>query len=353
MRKNIHLVHLSSQIGGIEVLLPEMIRNIPDYSFSAFIVRPSKSNEANIYNGIKIPLVHGSRKNIEAFIKLFCYARKFKRDVFHVFNIGPFFLLVIRLAGVKKLLYAIHGTIYWRNLKQKYIYRFVWKLAIRRDYRFTCNSNYSGDVFKKNISPISAIQLLYNPIVSKRFVPDQNKKGSDSPMKVVYLGRLARGKNLEKWIEVADFLKQHFPAAIFIIYGTGPEEDKLRSIVRSRHLEDKIIFKGYIGKPEKVYQEMDVTLFLSKYESFGNVVVESILCGTPVIAGAIPSMKEIFRDFPEFLVEMDENLENNVLQKLKDLDKLNRLALSAREQFIERFAEEVHFKKLRAIYDSL
>jgi glycosyltransferase involved in cell wall biosynthesis len=353
MKNNIHLVHLSSQFGGIEVLLPEMIRHISDHSFSAFIVRPPKPDEANVYNGLKIPVAQGSGKNIMAFFKLFCYARKFKHDVFHVFNIGPFFLLALRLAGVKKLLYAIHGTIYWRNSIQKYVFRAFWKWAIRRDSRFTCNSNYSGDVFKKNISPISDIQLLYNPISSERFVPDQNKKRLASPKKVVYLGRLARGKNLERWIAVADLLKQHFPTVKFEICGTGPEEEKLRSLIRSKHLEDKVFFSGYLERPEKTYQDADVMMFFSEYESFGNVVVESILCGTPVIASSIPAMKEIFQDFPEFLVEMDENLENNVLQKLKDLEKLNRLALYAREQFSERFGDEVHYKKLRAIYASL
>jgi len=352
MKNNIHLVHLSSQFGGIEVLLPEMVRHISDHSFSAFIVRPSKPGEANVYNGLKIPVAQGSGKNIKAFFKLFCYARKFKRDVFHVFNIGPFFLLAIRLAGVKKLLYAIHGTIYWRNSIQKYVFRVFWRWAIRRDYCFTCNSNYSGDVFKKNVSPISDIQLLYNPIGSEHFVPDQSKKKLPSPMKVVYLGRLASGKNLEKWIEVADFLKQHFPTAIFEICGTGPEEEKLRSLIRSKHLENKVFLRGHVERPEKAYQDADVMIFLSEYESFGNVVVESILCGTPVIASSIPAMKEIFRDFPDFLVDLDENLEINILNKLKKLNKLIQLADFARRSFNERFSAEKHYNHLRDIYAS-
>ena len=55
-------------------------------------------------------------------------------------------------------------------------------------------------------------------------------------------------------------------------------------------------------------------MFLSEYELFGNAVVESILCGTPVIASDIPSLREIFRNYPQFLVPADGRMGSDILE---------------------------------------
>lgn len=94
-------------------------------------------------------------------------------------------------------------------------------------------------------------------------------------------------------------------------------------------------------------------MFLSRYESFGNVAVESILCETPVIAGDIPSMKEIFYDFPGFLVDLNENTDGTVILKLQDLEHLNKMASLARQNFAERFSTVKHYKILRELYSTL
>ncbi|MCG2810721.1 MAG: glycosyltransferase family 4 protein [Candidatus Aminicenantes bacterium] len=348
----IHLVHLSSHPGGIEVLLPEMIRNISDYHFQVFVIRPPVPGEVNVYQNIHTQVKYGSRKNIAAFYKIFSYAKKYRQNIFHVFNIGPFFLFLLRLAGVKKLIYSIHGTVYWKNRRQRVLRKVLWKAATNKKFLLTSNSLFSGKVFKEKVLSRQDIQLLYNPINVKRFGPDKEKVRILSPKKIIYCGRLAKGKNLKKWIELADFLKHYFSDAIFEIYGDGPEKENLQKLIQSKKLGEAVQLRGYVDQIERIYQNADVMIFLSEYESFGNVVVESILCGTPVIASAIPSMKEIFRDSPDFLVELNENLETNVLIKLKDLKKLNQLALSARASFSERFSPEKHYEKLRDIYAS-
>ena len=93
-------------------------------------------------------------------------------------------------------------------------------------------------------------------------------------------------------------------------------------------------------------------LFISEYESFGNVVVESILCGTPVVVSDIPSFREIFENFPEFLLTSPESLEESVIKKINQLDHLNYLVPKAKEEFSRRFSFEKHINRLKAIYAS-
>jgi glycosyltransferase involved in cell wall biosynthesis len=111
-----------------------------------------------------------------------------------------------------------------------------------------------------------------------------------------------------------------------------------------------ISLQGHQRDIENAYRKADAVLFLSEYESFGNVVVECILCGTPVIALPIPVMKEIFRDFPQFVLNDHENLKEQVLFKLLQLAELKKLAKCARESFQKRFSVEQHIQSLQNIY---
>ena len=72
----------------------------------------------------------------------------------------------------------------------------------------------------------------------------------------------------------------------------------------------------------------------------------------PVIASGIPSMEEIFKDYPEFIVPLDESIENNITLKIKDYDKIKISALRAAEDFKERFSTEKQILELKKIYNS-
>ena len=61
-------------------------------------------------------------------------------------------------------------------------------------------------------------------------------------------------------------------------------------------------------------------------------------------------MREIFRDFPGFIVEADNGLEGNLIRKLREPDRLRELTHAARIQFSERFSLANHIKVLNGIY---
>ena len=349
----IHIIHFSSRPGGIEVLIPVFVKALPNYFFSTFVIRKPNKDDANIYNVLNAPTKFGSNNTIIALIKTFIFAYKYKDDKFHVFNIGPFFLLMLRLAGVKKLIYGIHGTIYWQNQKQKIIRKPFWWLAISKNYVFTSNSEYSKQKFLNQVYSKANIYLLYNPIDTTKFTISQSQGVNIFPkFRIIYSGRLANGKNLFVWLRIAALIKETRRDVVFEVFGEGPLKKELIHEAENLGLGVSISFKGYTPNITQAYQNADLLIFLSEYESFGNVVVESILCGTPVIASAIPSMKEIFINYPEFIVELDENLEQNVLKKIENIDNLKSLIPIVRKEFMERFSLEQHIQKLEKIYNS-
>lgn len=352
-KPDVIFVHYSSSPGGIEVTLPQIAGHLPQFSFSAFVIRPHVAGAPDVYSGKPVNLQYGSVSNLTAAVRLFNFAARNRNAVFHVFNIGPFFLLILRIAGVRRLIYSIHGTLYWKNNAQRVFLSILWRLSLARRYIITANSEFSKKVFLDNVIPGREINVLYNPVDPDRFRPAEGRIRSDQPHSIIYCGRLDREKNLGEWIRIAMIISRKNPDVVFEIYGDGSERSHLQDLIEKNAMDDRVFLKGYTGEPEKVMQQADLLMFLSSYESFGNVVVESILCGTPVIAADIPSMKEIFRDFPEFTVSRDSNMGEAILIRLKDIDRLNRSAMAARESFMLRFAPQSHFNALSELYKNL
>lgn len=322
---------------------------MPEWDFNAFVVRKPIPGEPNVYDHQNISVDYGSKNNLKAVLKVFSYALKNRKDIFHVFNLGPVFLFFLRVAGVKKLIYSIHGTIYWKTNFKKIVIKFFWLIALSKKYKITSNSEYSRKVFHEKINQKSLIHVLYNPVDSRKFilVPDVKSTGI---LKIIYSGRLCNGKNLETWIDIADQIHKLLPESVFEIYGWGPLRKSLESKIEEIKAGNFIFLKGFRQDIENVYRDADLLLFLSEYESFGNVVVESILCGTPALVTNIPSMREIFRDFPEFILDSNEGLFKAIYTNLLNINVLKERALLARRSFIHRFSTEVHIENLNKLY---
>jgi glycosyltransferase involved in cell wall biosynthesis len=163
---------------------------------------------------------------------------------------------------------------------------------------------------------------------------------------------LVNGKNLQSWLKIALSLKEVLPYLKFLIVGRGPIKKNLENFIFANKMENYVQINDYIANIEEIYKKSSLFLFLSEYESFGNVVVESILCGTPVLASNIPAMREIFGMYEEFLVNLDsKSLDLEILNRIKQYNKLKSLTELIRYEFIDRFSLEKHLDELIKVYE--
>lgn len=350
-KPSIHFVHFTASPGGIEATLPTVVQGLPDCHFHAFVIRPIQPGQPSAYANCDIPIQYGADQNMRSYWQLWRYARRHRREVFQVFNIGPLYLLLLRLAGASRILYSIRGTIYWRTPAQRWLRKLLWRLALYRPLPFTANSVYSKERFLSQVDTRQEVKVLYNPIDPARFAPKTAPSGQ--LLDILYAGRLVKGKNLFLWLEVAAHIRQHFPRTRFHLYGQGPLRSALEKKAQSLGMQDCVIFHGYTSNIAQAYREADLLLFLSAYESFGNVAVESVLCGTPVLASNIPSMEEIFADYPMSLVPLDDTLFQQVIQRLQVYPQLLQATQDARASFLQRFSLQQHLQQLEQYYQRL
>jgi len=109
---------------------------------------------------------------------------------------------------------------------------------------------------------------------------------------IVAAGRLAAVKNYPLLIEAFAILRQRTAASLFIL-GEGDQETELRRLIHDRGLDDTVHLCGFRANPWSYIARADVFALTSRYEGFGNVIVEAMACGVPVVATSSPGTREI------------------------------------------------------------
>lgn len=350
-KRKIQFVIWTENPGGIEKILMYYPTNLSEFKYSIYVLRPRPPKNVGLFTeSLFDEKKYGSLNNRKLYRYFYNYTRKNRNSVFHVFNAGPAILFILKLAGCRHIIYHIHGTVYWKKPHLKSPTKLLWKMALSKRIKIIANSGFSRKVFQDKISAKYPVEVIYNPFPTDKY-SSGNKEINKRDLSVFYVGRLVDGKNLFLWIDIAKKINEYDDKITFHFYGKGKLEDELKAYVDQLGLKQNFNFHGYVEKIEEVYSKHDLLLFLSEYESFGNVVVESILSGTPVVAKPIPSIKEIFNDFPEFLLNEGNDYAEQVIQRLKRLEQLEQLSIKAKEDFANRFSMENHMKLFKTLYE--
>jgi D-inositol-3-phosphate glycosyltransferase len=115
---------------------------------------------------------------------------------------------------------------------------------------------------------------------------------------ILYVGRFAPVKGIERLLSAITDLNEYNGLELIIAGGdnlTSESSARLRQDARKLGIEKKVIFTGRIDHQDLplFYSAADVLVVPSYYESFSLVTLESLACGTPVVAtpvGAVPSL---------------------------------------------------------------
>lgn len=100
----------------------------------------------------------------------------------------------------------------------------------------------------------------------------------------VSVGRLCEEKGQWHLIRAFHKVVQKYPDSRLCIIGQGKYLSLLQQMVKEYEIEDKVIFTGFLENPYAVEAQCDVCVMPSLCEGFGNVIIENMACGLPVIA---------------------------------------------------------------------
>ncbi|QHE84881.1 glycosyltransferase family 4 protein [Hydrogenophaga sp. BPS33] len=90
----------------------------------------------------------------------------------------------------------------------------------------------------------------------------------------------------------------HVPDVNLLIVGNGPDEKKLKALAVVEGVNDRVRFLGALPQERlrEYYGACDALVLASSREGWANVLLESMACGTPVVASNVWGTPEVVRD---------------------------------------------------------
>ncbi len=134
----------------------------------------------------------------------------------------------------------------------------------------------------------------------------------------LYVGRIEPLKGLDTLLRAAAILRTRVSGLRVIVVGgssspadtaTHEELARLTALASELGVEDAVEFYGPVPQRElpDMYRAADVTVMPSHYESFGMAALESLACGTPVVASDVGGLRSTIRDGANgYLVTVDD-----------------------------------------------
>lgn len=113
---------------------------------------------------------------------------------------------------------------------------------------------------------------------------------------VVACGRLNYQKAFPDLIQAFALVQKAKDAELWII-GEGEDRPKLQALVDQLGLTDRVKLVGFKHNPYRIFAHADLFVLSSIFEGFGNVIIEAMACGVPVVSTACPhGPSEIIQD---------------------------------------------------------
>jgi len=211
-----------------------------------------------------------------------------------------------------------------------------------------------GDIYQKIEKLCNNIEYVQNGLDSNYFIPPKKKPSKDI-IDLLFVGRLEKVKNLPYLIKgFCEALKENKNIFLHIV-GEGREINSLEKLAEQFNISFFIKFYGVLYKENllKVYQDSDVFLITSKYESFCMVVTEAMACGLPVIGTKVGFLPKLINPGETgFLVELNniKELKEKILFFAKNRRKAREFGSKARNFVKENFSWEESAKKIENIF---
>ncbi len=302
MRLKVMFVIENLAIGGAERVFANLLNCIDRERFDPVLVCINSAA-----SGVTYAIPEGVRTvnlNVDKKMALFPLIRAIRCEKPHIVfsTLAPVNFLCI----ISKLLLSGLGTrfvirettiksISIKGTKSNPFVRFLYAAMVRTLYPFADSIVALSQGAKRDlidnfgVAP-HKISVIYNPIDIEAVAEASTELIDDLPewqgsFKIVSVGSLVRSKGHIYLLEaMKELVHTHKREVRLVLVGTGALRDELVKKVEDFGLKDHVVFLGYRKNPFKYMRHCDLFVLPSLWEGFGNVLVEAMACGVPVIS---------------------------------------------------------------------
>jgi len=223
-----------------------------------------------------------------------------------------------------------------------------WMASSRSSAEY-CSLNYGV--------PLDRVEVVHSGLDAARFAPRPRPDGEGFP-RVLFIGNMSGAKGVTALVRAADELAERLPHLRLRMIGKGSREyaEELRRRIDATAARGRVEVLGYVPYEElpAQYAWCDVFAGPSLYEGGpGNVYLEAMACGRPVIAGRRGGVPEVVLEGRTgLLVDPGDapGLAGAIASLAEDGALRERLGRQAREWILERFTIDKYTDRVEAFY---
>ncbi len=226
------------------------------------------------------------------------------------------------------------------------------KKFLKADYVLTVNKFFSSELVRAGKDPKTALVMQNMITIPENFIPLQ-KKPFRKPLRLGSLGRFAGEKYFDKLIAAMAILRDRGIETEFYLGGAGEQEESLKQFAAQLNLNSQFKIIGWVDDKRKFFDDIDIFVLPSVFETFGIVLLEAMLYSTPIITSNTWGPDEIIDDDLNGLkVSKDDAktmpalLADAIEKMAKDNEFAKKMAENAYKKLWEVYSSEVVGKKL-------
>jgi len=359
MNKKIVEVCLSPDLGGLELCVVDFFEDFSKKSETYICVAPQSKLDNYVKNEKKFLLV---RKKLFPFVaarKLAKFIDKNKIDLIHFHwtrDITMVVLAKILSTQKPKIVQSRHMNM--TRFKNDFYHKFLYKNidlihAVTEQVKEQITRFISSSIRPKVIVSYLGVNGVESQ--SEMLLKLKEKHQLSSEFIVGIIGRIEEAKGQYLLIEAMQNL-QNLNIKALIIGDTmnGEYLQQLKEKVREYGLENRIVFTGFTKDINGYMQLCDVTVLATKKETFGLVVIESMVNKTPVIATKSGGPLEIIDDGVDglFFNGKSGDLAEKIEDIYEDSELKNRLCENGYKKVLHKFNKSVQMKELYGVLNA-
>jgi glycosyltransferase involved in cell wall biosynthesis len=176
------------------------------------------------------------------------------------------------------------------------------------------------------------------------------------------VGRISPWKGQDIFLRAAALVRERYPETTFLIVGSalfGEDtcEKRLRELCRRLGLETSVHFTGFVEDVNAVIDKLDILVHASTLpEPFGQVIIEGMVAGKPVIAADGGGVPEIVRhEITGLLVPMKDiaAMAEAIVRLIESPATRREMGANGRNLVEEHFSMRKTIQGVESIYDSI
>lgn len=232
---------------------------------------------------------------------------------------------------------AINGTEWWLTYES-------WRVICTSQFMACEVMSYFGvPTDKVDIVANGVDTVPFDHLEQEDLGPFRTRYAAPDERIVFFVGRMVHEKGVHLLVEAVPRVIERFPAAKFVIAGTGGMWNQLHRRARELHVYDHIYFTGFIPDEDRdrLLKLADCAVFPSLYEPFGIVALEAMAARAPVVVADVGGLSEVVEHNVTGLKVYPDNVESlawGILHTLMRPDWARARADNAYRVVTERYS---------------